>query len=367
MGRGSRQQLLEVGSIFAWAAAVNVGRVNFYGASSQNSSNAPVVHVVDRLHLHVRGVDDGHARVAEGVGHLHRCVCAELVVASMEQPTRVTVTRAVAAPRLNLLLEETGVTASLHDRGANRARGAVRGGAHGRRPRPLRRRDWQGVRRVHCSIRRVPIVQNLGRAGRRLSRSRHRARAALARRLAAKAADARRARRIWPRNGGRPQHVFAAEAARDDRRARGRAQRGGPQPAGVAGEIALRGRLLRRVASGGQRADADADDARAIAALEAALRERLGAAADASERRAIEELLRTPRWLQCFVDANAGDAAAAARAVLAYASYAPVGIGPASEAAAAPRLTVGGAPMIELLRAPTARAGRLASCATSRG
>ena len=75
------------------------------------------------------------------------------------------------------------------------------------------------------------------------------------------------------------------------------------------------------------------------------------AAADASERRAIEELLRTPRWLQCFVDAHAGDAAAAARAVLAYASYAPVGIGPASEAAAAPRLTVGGAPMIELLRA----------------
>ena len=30
----------------------------------------------------------------------------------MEQPTRVTVTRAVAAPRLNLLLEETGVTAA---------------------------------------------------------------------------------------------------------------------------------------------------------------------------------------------------------------------------------------------------------------
>ena len=29
----------------------------------------------------------------------------------MEQPTRVTVTRAVAAPRLNLLLEETGVAA----------------------------------------------------------------------------------------------------------------------------------------------------------------------------------------------------------------------------------------------------------------
>ena len=30
----------------------------------------------------------------------------------MEQPTRVAVTRAVAAPRLNLLLEETGVTAA---------------------------------------------------------------------------------------------------------------------------------------------------------------------------------------------------------------------------------------------------------------
>ena len=122
------------------------------------------------------------------------------------------------------------------------------------------------------------------------------------------------------------------------------------QPAGVAGRASRRGRLLRGVAAGGAERQLDAadDDARAIAALEAALRERLGAAADASERRAIEELLRTPRWLQCFVDANAGDVAAAARAVLAYASYAPVGIGPASEAAAAPRLTVGGAPMIEL-------------------
>ena len=76
-------------------------------------------------------------------------------------------------------------------------------------------------------------------------------------------------------------------------------------------------------------------DARLPRPLTAALRDRLLIAAEATERAAIEELIRTPGWLRCFVYAHK-TVPAATSAVLTYASYAPVGIGPTSEEEAAP-------------------------------
>ena len=274
------------------------------------------------------------------------------LVASMEQPTRVTVTRAVAAPRLNLLLEETGVVASF----------TIEVQIERAEPFTVERTGDDLVRFAAeigkayagstVQFDEFPLFKTSGEVDDAFLE--------VATALVQHWLDDSLRKLPTPAERvvfGRAMEVDLNTYSPPKRRATIAALAAELSEAGLsppASPVKLRCAAASSAASPPEEpgGSSDADDARAVAALEAALRERLGAAADASERRAIEELLRTPRWLQCFVDANAGDAAAATRAVLAYASYAPVGIGPASEAAAAPRLTVGGAPMIELLRAP---------------
>lgn len=111
------------------------------------------------------------------------------------------------------------------------------------------------------------------------------------------------------------------------------------------------GMLEHSPAASSSSSAADADETQALARLTAAVRERLAVATDALERGVLEQLVRTPSWLVCFLRANDDDLAVATTSALSHAAYAKKGVGPASEIVASPRLFVQGEAMIELLTA----------------